>query len=133
MPFGKSRRQAASSLTRKKILSVFASPLRKAGFTAEDQCGEAASQSDYLAQRRKGRKVRRLRVKIICKSFHLSPSKLGDFAPWREEFPTPSAFSRPTSDRHDPGARTRSYYLFASSFRSNSAITGAWSLVPTSR
>jgi hypothetical protein len=32
-------------------------------------------------------------VKIIRKKSHSFPSELGDFAPWREEFPTPSAFS----------------------------------------
>jgi hypothetical protein len=47
--------------------------------------------SEYLPQRRKGRKVRRLRVKIIYKSF-CPPRNLGAFAPWREEFPTPSTF-----------------------------------------
>jgi outer membrane protein, multidrug efflux system len=47
--------------------------------------------SEYLPQRRKDRKVRRLRVKIIYKSF-CPPRNLGAFAPWREEFPTPSTF-----------------------------------------
>src|SRR5258705_2403013 len=104
MPFGKSRRQAASSLTRKKILSVFASTLRKAGFTAEDQCGEAASQSDYLAQRRQGRKVWRLRVKIICKSFHLSLLNLATLRLGGRNFRLRLLSARPTSDRHDPRA-----------------------------
>src|SRR4029077_9396477 len=45
--------------------------------------------SEYLPQRRKGRKVRRLRVKIIYKSFCPFPVTL---AAWREEFPTPSTF-----------------------------------------
>ena len=45
--------------------------------------------SEYLPQRRKGRKVRRLRVKIIYKSFCPFPITL---APLREEFPTPSTF-----------------------------------------
>src|SRR6476620_11934866 len=45
--------------------------------------------SEYLPQRRKGRKVRRLRVKIIYKSF--CPFTI-TLAPWREEFPTPSTF-----------------------------------------
>jgi hypothetical protein len=31
-------------------------------------------------------------VKIIRKIANLLPSKLGAFAPWREEFPTPSIF-----------------------------------------
>ena len=48
--------------------------------------------SEYLPQRRKGRNVRRLRVKIIYKSFCPFPINLGAFAPWREEFPTPSTF-----------------------------------------
>ena len=30
---------------------------------------------------------------IIGKTFSSFSSKLGDFAPWREEFPTPSALS----------------------------------------
>ena len=54
--------------------------------------GEPQPNSEYLPQRRKGRKVRRLRVKIIYKSFCPFPHKLGAFAPWREEFPTPSTF-----------------------------------------
>src|SRR5438094_10545277 len=41
--------------------------------------------SEYLPQRRKGRKVRRLRVKIIYKSFCPFPVTL---AAWREKFPT---------------------------------------------
>src|SRR5882672_4236874 len=41
--------------------------------------------SECLPQRRKGRKVRRLRVKIIYKSFRPFPIT---FAPWREEFLT---------------------------------------------
>jgi hypothetical protein len=45
--------------------------------------------SEYLPQRRKGRKVQRLRVKIIYKSFCPFPITL---APWREEFSTPSTF-----------------------------------------
>jgi hypothetical protein len=32
-------------------------------------------------------------VKIICENILSFPSELGDFAPWREEFPTPSTFS----------------------------------------
>jgi hypothetical protein len=31
-------------------------------------------------------------VKIIYKSFYPFPITLGAFAPWREEFPTPSTF-----------------------------------------
>ena len=31
-------------------------------------------------------------MKIIYKSFCPFPNKLGAFAPWREEFPTPSTF-----------------------------------------
>src|SRR5580765_1168545 len=45
--------------------------------------------SEYLPQRRKGRKVRRWRVKIIYKSCCPFPITL---APWREEFQTPSTF-----------------------------------------
>jgi hypothetical protein len=52
-------------------------------------------------------------VKIIRTIADLVPSKLGDFAPWREEFPTPSASSfqiicagRVNLELRDPRAKT---------------------------
>ncbi|HEY7219994.1 MAG TPA: hypothetical protein VH985_16525 [Candidatus Binatia bacterium] len=39
-------------------------------------------------------------MKIIRTIADLVPSKLGDFAPWREEFPTPSASSGVSETHH---------------------------------
>ncbi|MGB7947846.1 MAG: hypothetical protein WCH75_09215, partial [Candidatus Binatia bacterium] len=38
----------------------------------------------------KAAKVGELRVKIVDENFYLSLEKLSDFAPWRDECPTPS-------------------------------------------
>ena len=48
--------------------------------------------SEYLPQRREGRKGRKKLYEIIRNNF-IFPSELGDFAPLREQFPIPSAFS----------------------------------------
>src|SRR6185295_9452636 len=73
--------------------------------------------SEYLPQRRKGRKVRRLRVKIIYKSF-CPPRNLGAFAPWREEFPTPSTF--------DARLFSQAAQIFNYSNTKGSDVTGSW-------
>jgi len=48
--------------------------------------------SEYLPQRRKGRKGRRKNVKIIRKKYLYFPFELGAFAPWREKYSNPRIF-----------------------------------------
>ena len=43
--------------------------------------------SDYLAQRRKGRKGRKITVKQFFKIIHIFPLNLACFAAWRESIP----------------------------------------------
>ncbi len=49
--------------------------------------------SEYLAQRRQGRKGRRITVNNFSKIIHLSPPNLAYFAPWRESIPLFEYFS----------------------------------------
>src|SRR5438105_10393440 len=63
--------------------------MRTGLLTTKDPARQSRNRnSEYLPQRRKGRKVRRLGVKIIYKSFCPFPINLGAFAAWREKFPT---------------------------------------------
>jgi hypothetical protein len=62
-------------------------------FTTKDLARQSRNQmSEYLSQRRKGRKGRRKNVKIIRKNIYFSSFELGDVAPWREEYPNPRCF-----------------------------------------
>src|SRR6478735_2320567 len=49
--------------------------------------------SEYLAQRRQGRKGRRITVKNFSQIIHLSSPNLACFAPWRESIPLFEYFS----------------------------------------
>jgi len=57
--------------------------------TTKAQRGEAATQSRSIS--RKDKKAAKAGDSIV--RVYILPSKLGDFAPWREEFPTPIALS----------------------------------------
>jgi len=60
---------------------------------AEAQRGRAATKSRHIS--RKDAKAARSEItgKNYSYEFSFFASELGDFSPWREEFPTPSAFN----------------------------------------
>src|SRR5688572_7178779 len=63
-------------------------------FHHEDLARHSGNQiSEYLAQRREGRKVRKITVNNFSKIIHLSLPNLACFAPWRESIPLFEYFS----------------------------------------